>query len=84
LKPQVEIEYTGIQYDTDPESDGGFLELEPALLLNFRIGYSIELSDFAHSEVFIRLNNALDEYKLSQWGIPTAGRTLYAGVIVRI
>ncbi len=84
LKPQFEIEYTGRQFDSDPETNGGFLELEPALILNFRLGYAFNISGFAYSEVFVRLNNILDEYKLSQWGLPMAGRTLYAGVTVRL
>lgn len=84
LKPQFELEYTGKQFDSDPETDGKFLTLDPALIMNIRIGYSFDFYDFAYTEVFIRLNNITDEYKLSQLGLPTAGRTLFAGVTVRI
>jgi iron complex outermembrane receptor protein len=84
LKPQFEVEYNGKMYDIDPESDGGFLELEPSLLMNFRLSYGMNFSTHLFAEIFVRVNNITDEYKLSQWGLPSPGRTLSAGVMVRI
>lgn len=84
LKPQLELEYTGKMYDIDPETDGGFLELDPSLLLNFRLSYNMNFSTHLFAEIFVRVNNITDEYKLSQWGLPTPGRTLSGGMMLRI
>lgn len=82
LKPQIEVEYTGKMYDSDP--DKGFVEIEPSLIFNFRLGYDLYISDFVFTEIFLRVNNLTDEYKLSQYGLPEAGRTGYAGITIRI
>jgi hypothetical protein len=71
-------------YDIDPETDGGFLELAPSLLLNFRLSYGMNFSTHLFAEIFVRVNNITDEYKLSQWGLPAPGKTLSAGIMVRI
>ncbi len=84
LKPQLELVFTGQQYDADPENSGEFLTLDAAAELNFRLGYSFEISDFALAEVFVRMNNITDTYRLSQWGLPTAGRTFYSGLTFRL
>ncbi len=83
LKPQFEVEYTGTFYDSDLENDGKFLEIEPTTLFNMRLSYGFAISDI-YNEVFVRINNITDEYKLSQWGLPTAGRTFSAGVSVKL
>jgi len=82
LSPQIELEYTGKMYDSDPE--GGFVEIDPAVIFNLRIGYDLFISDLAYTEFFIRINNLTDTYKLSQYGLPSAGRTANAGITVRI
>jgi iron complex outermembrane receptor protein len=84
LKPQFEVEYNGKMYDIDPETDGGFLALDPSLLLNLRLSYGKNFSTHLFAEMFVRVNNITDEYKLSQWGLPAPGRTLSAGIMVRI
>jgi iron complex outermembrane recepter protein len=82
LIPQIELEYTGKMYDSD--ADGGYVEIDPAMILNFRISYSIYFSDMVFTEFFVRVNNLTDKYKLSQYGLPSAGRTAIAGLTVRI
>jgi len=84
LKPQLEIEYTGKQYDTDPEDNKKFLSIEPSLVLNLRLSYSFHVEDLVNSEIFIRINNITDEYKLLQLGLPAPGRTFYAGLSLRL
>jgi len=84
LKPQFELEYNGKMYDTDPDTDGSFLELDPSLVLNLRLSYGKNFSTHLFAEIFVRVNNITDEYKLSQWGLPTPGRTLSAGLMVRM
>ncbi len=84
LKPKLEIEYTGKQFDTDPVDNKKFVEIEPSLVLNFRLSYSFNVTDMIYSEVFVRLNNITDEYRLSQLGLPAPGRTFYAGLSLRL
>jgi outer membrane receptor protein involved in Fe transport len=83
IKPQFEIEYTGTFYDSDPENDGEFLEIEPTTLFNLRLSYSFAISNI-FTEVFVRVNNITDEYKLSQLGLPAAGRTFSGGVSIKL
>lgn len=84
LKPQLELEYTGLQYQDDPEVKGGFVEIPEALVINARLSYDLLLQGFGFTEIFVRVNNIFDEYKLSQLGLPEAGRTAYAGIMIRV
>jgi len=84
LKPQLELEFVGKQYDSDPEDGTKFVEIDPSLLLNLRLSHSILLGNTYLTELFVRVNNLTDEYKLSQWGLPMAGRTFYAGIMFKI
>ena len=83
LKPQFEIEYTGTYYDSDPENDGAFIEIEPTALFNLRLAYGFTISN-VYSDVFFRVNNITDEYKLSQWGLPAGGRTFSTGLSIKL
>lgn len=84
LKPQVEFNFVGTQYDSDPEVDGEFVEIDPSAVINLRLAYERSIGDEILAEVFVRVNNATDEYRLSQWGLPEPGRTVYGGVSVRM
>lgn len=83
LKPQIELEYTGKQYDSEPDNPDGFVEIDPSPIMNIRLAYEFILSD-ALVEFYIRLNNVTDEYKLSQYGLPAPGRTFFIGLQTRI
>lgn len=82
LRPSLELEYTGEMWDND--ENGEYISIDPSVILNLRIGYDINIADLAFTEFFVRLNNITDEYKLSQYGLPEPGRTLYAGFVVRL
>lgn len=84
LKPQLEIEFTGKQYDTDPDDSKKFVSIDPSLIFNFRLAYGFRFTDIIYTEIFMRINNFTDEYKLSQWGLPAPGRTFYAGLSLRL
>ena len=84
LKPQIEIEYTGKQFDSDPIDGSKFVEIDPSLIFNLRLAYSLTVNDLMVAEVFARLNNMTDEFKLSQWGLPAEGRTAYIGLNLKI
>lgn len=83
FKPQLEFEYTGAQYDSDPDVSGGFVEIDPAVVMNLRLAYEFVVSK-SLLEVYVRINNITDEYKLSQYGLPAPGRTAYAGIQARL
>lgn len=84
LKPQLEIEYTGKQFDSDPEDGSKFVEIDPSMIFNLRIAYSFLLNNIMFVEVFARVNNITDEYILSQWGLPMEGRTAFIGFNIKI
>ncbi len=84
LKPQFEIEYTGKQYDSDPADGTKFIALDPTLIFNIRFAYSFSINNIMVAEVFARVNNLTDEYKLSQWGLPMEGRTAFVGFNIKI
>lgn len=84
LKPQIELEYVGKQYDSDPSDGSKFVEIEPSWSLNIRLSYSFVVNDQINAELFARLNNITDEYRLSQWGLPMEGRTAFFGFSIKI
>lgn len=84
LKPQFEIQYTGNQYEPSPFADGKFEEIDKSLIFNIRLLYAINLKYLPYTELFIRVNNITDEYYLSQLGLPMPGRTIFAGINLRI
>ncbi len=84
LKPQIEIEYTGKQFDSDPIDGSKFVEIDPSLIFNIRLSYSFTINNIMIAEIFTRINNISDEYRLSQWGLPMDGRTAFIGFNVKI
>jgi iron complex outermembrane receptor protein len=82
LSTTLETEYTGVQWDND--INGDYVELDPTISFNLRLGYRFMLGDISMAELFVRLNNLTDEYILSQYGLPEPGRTLYSGFSFRI
>ncbi len=66
-----EIDYEGTQwYDAQ--------ELPPSLVLNLRLGHKI-IFESTVLDLYLRLNNLLDEARYSKIGIPESGRTIMAG-----
>ena len=68
---RAEIDYEGLQWDGDDK-------LNPSLVLNLRAGHKIILESTV-IDLYIRLNNILDEVRYSKIGIPETGRTFLAG-----
>ena len=79
---RVEANFNGVQYGDNATTDQ-FEELEPTFILNTRIAYQLISIQGIHTEIFLRLNNVFDEYKLYQLGLPEPGRTFYAGISTR-
>lgn len=74
----VEAVYTGTAYSLD--EDNTFVALPTSLVLNVRVGQTIELSGGRRVEVFGRADNVTDEVVVPQLGLPGPGRLLAAGV----
>ena len=80
LSVQAEIEGVGKQFERDPNDQTVFVQIYPTAIFNLRLGYQLPLVQGILSEVFIRSNNILDTYRLSQLGLPEAGRMMTAGI----
>jgi iron complex outermembrane recepter protein len=68
---RAEIDYEGSQWD-------GKDKLNPSLVLNLRAGHKI-IFESTVLDLYLRLNNLLDEARYSKIGIPESGRTFLAG-----
>jgi iron complex outermembrane recepter protein len=73
----AEAVYRGGAYS--PDAPGSFARLDPALVLNARVGYRLAVRAVS-AEVFTRVNNVTDAVVLPQLGLPGPGREVQAGV----
>lgn len=80
----AELEYTGRQWEADSSFPDGYAEIESSASINIRVSYTFNIADDYLYELYIRANNILDTYRLSQGGLPEPGRTLIAGISLRI
>jgi iron complex outermembrane receptor protein len=80
----AELELTGSQWESDASLPGGYAELGASSSINFRISYTFYLAEDYLYEIYLRANNIFDTYRLSQGGLPEPGRTLIAGLGLRI
>jgi len=79
----LELEGTGPRFSADlTDENDGLRRLPAAASINLRAGYAVSSSFLScdHLELFVRLNNLLDETGWSQVGLPTAGRMIAGGV----
>jgi len=79
---QLEMETTGRQFELDPNNNTEFIEIGRTTIFNTRISYSLPYFYGMLSEIFIRVNNIADTYRLYQLGLPEPGRTFYGGIAV--
>ena len=61
-----------------------YAKIDASTVLNFRASILILDFDSFMPEIFIRANNIFDAYRLSQRGIPEPGRTISAGVSIKV
>ncbi|MFA7626783.1 MAG: TonB-dependent receptor [Candidatus Kapaibacterium sp.] len=76
----AELEGTGKQFERSPDDQTKFVEIGATTVLNFRVGYQLPYLFKTTGEVFVRANNILDTYRLSQLGLPEPGRMITAGI----
>ncbi len=84
LELAIEMETTGKQWETIDLAKQQYAEIDASTSFNFRISYLFTNIDNTMIEVYARINNILDEYRLSQRGIPESGRTFSAGLSVKL
>jgi outer membrane receptor protein involved in Fe transport len=65
-------------------SAGSAALLAPQTQWNARLGYVWFGWPFAETELFLRVNNLLDQELWSQTGLPEAGQTFWSGLRVRL
>ncbi|MDT3737976.1 MAG: TonB-dependent receptor [Candidatus Kapabacteria bacterium] len=84
LNLQGELEGVGKQFERNPDDQTQFIEIGATSVINFRAGYLIPVNQSVIWEIFVRANNILDTYRLSQLGLPEQGRMINAGVSVSL
>ncbi len=84
LNLQGELEGVGKQFERNPDDQTQFTEIGGTSVINFRAGYLIPVNQSVIWEIFVRVNNIMDTYRLSQLGLPEQGRMINAGVSVSL
>lgn len=73
----LELEYIGNEFGLK-EGSTGYQMLPDYFLVNVRFAYNF-LLDFSKIELYLRLNNIFDRLHYTQFGLPEAGRQIFAG-----
>ncbi len=79
-----EMELTGKQWETIDLKNQLFAEIDASAVFNLRSSILFTNFDAFMLEIFARANNIFDIYRLSQRGIPEAGRTISLGMSIKI
>jgi iron complex outermembrane receptor protein len=77
LNAVLEFEYIGKEYGLK-EGTIGFQRLPDYLLTNLRLSYNFGIGE-SNLEIFVRFNNLFDRLYYTQFGLPEAGRQIFAG-----
>ncbi len=80
----LEMEMTGKQWETIDLANNKFAEIDASTTFNFRASYMFTNLNGVMLELFARMNNIFDEYRLSQRGIPEPGRTIVGGLSLKL
>jgi iron complex outermembrane receptor protein len=79
----VAARVTGPRWSADGTAPGGLRRLPAGVLWDVRASWRWDGAAGAASEVFLRLDNVLDQRVDDQTGLPAPGRTLRGGVTLR-
>ena len=77
LNAVLEFEYIGKEYGLK-EGTTGYQKLPDYLLTNLRLSYNVGVGA-SNLEIFVRFNNLFDQLYYTQFGLPEAGRQIFAG-----
>jgi iron complex outermembrane receptor protein len=79
----LESEFTGKQVETNPEKPAEKIEIAGSAIFNLRLSYSLLSAGFS-GDVFFRVNNIFDHYRIYQLGLIEPGRSLSAGITIKL
>ncbi|MCC6636649.1 MAG: TonB-dependent receptor, partial [Ignavibacteriaceae bacterium] len=79
----IESEFTGKQVETNPDKPSDKIEIAGSAVFNLRLSYSLLSAGFS-GDVFFRVNNIFDHYRIYQLGLIEPGRSLSAGITIKL
>jgi len=79
----LESEFTGKQVETNPDKPAEKIEIAGSAVFNFRISYSLVAAGFS-GDVFVRVNNIFDHYRIYQLGLIEPGRSIAGGISIKL
>ncbi len=79
----IESEFTGKQVETNPDKPAEKIEIAGSAVFNARLSYSLVAAGFS-GDVFLRVNNIFDQYRIYQLGLIEPGRTILAGITFKL
>ncbi len=79
----LESEFTGKQVETNPDKPAEKIEIAGSAVFNLRLSYSLISVGFS-GDVFFRVNNIFDHYRIYQLGLIEAGRSISAGITIKL
>ena len=79
----LESEFTGKQVETNPEKPSDKIEIAGSAVFNLRLSYSLLSAGFS-GDVFFRVNNIFDQYRIYQLGLIEPGRSISVGITIKL
>jgi iron complex outermembrane recepter protein len=76
---QAEGEFLSSQEAENPTTDM-FETIDGSARINLRFAYAMVNSEYIIPEIYIRVNNILDEFYWDKLGLPAQGRIMYVGM----
>jgi len=79
---QLELDFIGTAFQKNDANIGAFSKILPTTIVNFRIGIPFTIENI-QSEFGIRMNNVLNQTRLSQLGIIEPSRNILSTLVVK-
>ena len=79
----LESEFTGKQVETNPDKPSDKIEIAGSAVFNLRLSYSLLSAGFS-GDVFFRVNNIFDQYRIYQLGLIEPGRSISVGITIKL
>ncbi|MBK8661860.1 MAG: TonB-dependent receptor [Ignavibacteriales bacterium] len=79
----IESEFTGKQVETNPDKPSDKIEIAGSAVFNLRLSYSLLSAGFS-GDVFFRVNNIFDQYRIYQLGLIEPGRSISVGITIKL
>ncbi|MBN8546834.1 MAG: TonB-dependent receptor [Ignavibacteria bacterium] len=79
----LESEFTGKQVETNPAKPAEKLEIAGSAVFNIRLSYALVTAGYS-ADIFFRVNNLFDHYRVYQLGLIEPGRNITGGISLRL